>query len=352
MLRRVLIAYFPRPPIIEHLGRAFEKKGVEAHGYFSDTNNWFDKYVVHYLNKTAHNLRIIPKSRIFFKDHPLSHLQYRSNKLLEKVKEVSPDLVLIVRGWRFTEDVLGEIRKDSMLFGWWIESEERVKEPLKELSLYDHYFFMNSNCLDEAWKIGYKGVSLLHHSVCTQAFHPTDGAKEYDWCFVGGWTPKRMSFVERAMKVSKNGVIYGPKWLKKNPFNLSLRRLVKGSYISGEDLVRLYGATRVVLNITNWGNGEKRSGMNMRVLEVPACKVFLLTDGSRDLKNVVTPGEHLIVYEGLDDFEGKLAHYIKSDAEREAIALNGYKHVTRNYTYDDMADEIIRAYEEHSKRRQ
>lgn len=350
MLRRILIAYFPRPPIIDYLSMAFEKKGVETYGYFSDTNSWFDKYVIHFLNKTAHNLRIIPKDRDLFKDHPLSHLQYRSNRLLEKVKEVSPDLVLIVRGWRFTEDALGEIRKNSMLFGWWIESEERVQEPLKELSLYDHYFFMNSHCLDKARETGYKGVSLLHHSVSTQAFHPVDGAKEYDWCFVGRWTPKRMTFVERAMRVSENGAIYGPEWLKKNPFNLSLRRLVKGNYISGEGLVSLYGATKVALNITNWG-GEERSGMNMRVLEVPACKVLLLTDGSMDIKNVVTPGEHLIVYEGLDDFEDKLAHYIKNKTEREAIALAGYKHVTMNYTYDDVADEIIRAYKEDSKRR-
>ena len=37
------------------------------------------------------------------------------------------------------------------------------------------------------------------------------------------------------------------------------------------------------MNITNWGLGEgaKRSGMTMRVLEVPATGAFLLTDGSQ-----------------------------------------------------------------------
>lgn len=341
-IKKVLIAYSPRPPIIEYLKAAFERKGVEAHGYFSNTNNWFDRYVIHYINKTAHNLRLMPKDRIFFENHPLSHLHYRSQKLLERVEEVSPDLVIIVRGLRVTEDVLSKIRKRSMLFGWWIEAQERVREPLKELEYFDHYSFMNSSCVEEAAGKGFRNVSLLHHSVSKDAFYPVDVPKQYDWCFVGGWSPKRMDYIERALKVSRNGVIYGSKWIKKNPFNLSLRRLVKGPYISGSDLVRLYSSTKVVLNVTTWGGeGDKRSGMNMRVLEVPACRTLLLTDGSKDLGNVVTAGEHVGVYEGMDEFMEKLAFYIKNQDERERIALSGYRHVTSNYTYDDMAGQIL-----------
>lgn len=341
-IKKVLIAYFPRPPIIEYLKAAFERKGVEAYGYFSDTDNWFDKYVIHYINKTAHNLRLMPKSKDFFKDHPLSHLHYRSQKLLERVEEVSPDLVIIVRGWRFTEEALSKIRQRSMLFGWWIESEERVREPLRELECFDHYSFMNSSCVEEAAKKGFKNISLLHHSVSKDAFYPMDVPKQYDWCFVGGWSPKRMDYIESALKVSRNAVIYGSKWIKKNPFNRSLYGLVKGAYISGSDLVRLYSSTKVVLNVTNWGgDGDKRSGMNMRVLEVPACRALLLTDGSKDLRNVVTAGEHVGVYEGMDEFMEKLAFYIKNQDERERIALSGYRHVISNYTYDDVAGQIL-----------
>jgi len=342
-LKRVLIAYFPRPPIIEYLKKAFEKKGIEAFGFHSNVNNWFDRYVIHYTNKMAHNLRILPKNKVFFQGHPLSHLQYRSREFLKRVREVQPDLVLIVRGWRFTEECLTEISKGSQLFGWWIESEERMEEPLREAGRYDHYFFMNSACVAEGKKRGLNKISLLHHSVDTAMFRPVECEKKYDWCFVGGCTEKRIKFIEKALEVSENAVIFGSNWVKKNPFNMRLRKIVKGKYVEGDDLLRLYSESRVVLNVTSWGLGEgnKRSGMNMRVLEVPACRACLLTDGSRDMDSLVTPGRHVVLYEGLDDFASKLKRYINEREERKKIASAGYRHVTGRYTYDDVADIII-----------
>ncbi|MBI5492921.1 MAG: glycosyltransferase [Deltaproteobacteria bacterium] len=346
-LKRVLLAYSRRPPIIEYLERAFKRRGVEVERIYADTNTWFDRFIIHNVNKTAHNMRIIPKSRGFFESHPLAHLHYRSGKLLEKFREFSPDMVLMIRGIRFREDVLREIRKDALLFGWWIEKEERMGEAFNEIGLFDHYFFMNSSCIEEARRRGIENTSLLQHSVDTRAFYPEEVEKRYDWAFVGAWSPKRKTFIDSALKVSRNAALYGPKWLNKNPFNLSLYRLLKGDYIEGKELVRLYNESRVVLNITNWGfgEGEKRSGMNMRVLEVPACKAFLLTDGSRDLKRVLTPGRHVAVYEGIKDFEDKLAYFIKNSQERERIAESGFSHVTSNYTFDHVVEAIIDRYD-------
>lgn len=339
MLKRVLVAYSSRPPIIEYLKRSFAKTGVEVRGFHADENHWFDRFVIHHVNKTAHNLRLVPKKRDLFSGHRLSHMNYRSRRLLEAVRDFSPDLVLIIRGIRFRDDVLKKIRKRAPLFAWWIEKEERMEEAFREVNLYDHYFFMNSSCVEEGRRRGLKSVSLLQHSVDTAAFHPEERDKKYDWCFVGKYSPKRIEFIERALKVSRNCAIWGPKWIKKNPLNMGLRKAVKGRYIEGEALVKLYNESRVVVNITNWGfgDGEKRSGMNMRVLEVPACGALLLTDGSRDLKTVVTPGEHVVVYEGADDFERKLAKFIGDEDARDRIAAAGCEHVSMHYTYDHVA---------------
>lgn len=343
---KVVIAYSRRPPIADYLKRAFEKMGVEAHVFHSDTNTLFDRCFIKHLNKMAHNLRIVPKSRTLFGDSPLAHLHYRGAKLLEKVSEIRPDLVLIIRGWRYTEEVLRQVREKAVLMGWWVEGEDRMKEPFREIDLFDHYCFLSSVFVEEGQRKGCRNMSLLRHSVCTSSFHPVGCEKKYDWCFVGGWSPKRMLYIEKALALSKNGVIYGPKWLKKNRFNIGLRRTVKGGYIGGEELAKLYSQSRVVLNITNWDLGDgRRSGMTMRVLEVPACGAFLLTDGSSDLDSVVTPGEHVAIYEGLGDFVKQLESYLKDKTERERIALRGYQHVISNYSYDKMAEEISRKYE-------
>ncbi len=345
-LRRILISYYPRPPIIAYLKDAFARTGVEVHGFNPEVNNLFDRLVIHSVNKTAHNLRIIPKSKMIFKDHPLAHLHYRGRMLLEAVRAVRPDAVLIIRGRKFTEEVYREIRKEAVLMGWWIEGEEGMEERFQEMPLFDRYFAMHSTWVDEGRRRGLPNLSLLQHAVSPKAFHPVECEKRYDWCFVGGWSPGRMSHIERAYRISRNGVVYGPKWLKKNFFNRMLRRIVKGSYIAGEELVRLYNESRVVLNITRWGaeSGGQRSGLTMRVLEVPACKALLLTDGSRDLEKVVTPGEHVVAHDGLDDFGRKLEHYIRRGEDRERIAERGYRHIVAHHTYDAMAEKIRAAY--------
>lgn len=344
---RVLIAYSSKPPIIEYLKRSFGKMGMDARGFFADDNSWFDRYVIHHVNKQAHNLRIVQKGKDVFANHRLAHLNYRSTALLEAAREYRPDLVLVIRGIRFREDVLREIRSKARLFGWWIEREERMEEAFREMELFDRYFFMNSSCVDAGIRRGFGAkISLLHHAVDTTVFHPMDIAKKYDWCFVGNWSEKRQKFIEEALKASPNGVVYGRKWKKKNLFKFSALKAHRGAYIEGAELTRLYNESRVVLNITNWGfgEGEKRSGVNMRVLEVPACGACLLTDGSRDLKTLVTPSKHVVVYDGLDDFSSKLKGLVADEAQRSAIASSGYVHVVENFTYDHAVRAIIGPY--------
>lgn len=338
-LKKILIAYFSRPPIIDYLKRAFEKKGVEARGFFSDENNWFDRYVIRPINKTAHNFRLIPKDRFLFEDHPLCQLRYRNRKLLEEVETFRPELVMIIRGYRYLPEVLEEVRKKSLLFGWWVEREEGAREAVSEVPYFDHYYFLHSSLAREALKKGFKNTGTLHHSVDTGVFRFLGLEKKYDWCFVGGWSERRQEFIEKAFGVSPEGAVYGPKWGKK--FS---KTVVKGASIWGEDLVRLYNESRVVLNHTNWGGGRNRSGMTMRVLEGAACGTCLLTDGSRDMESLVTPGEHLVLYRDIEDFTGKLTAILRDGELRERIAAEGLRHVRKNFSYDDIVKSVIKTY--------
>ncbi|MFQ5480315.1 MAG: glycosyltransferase [Thermodesulfobacteriota bacterium] len=347
-LKKVLIVYFSRPPISQYLQSAFKRRGIDARGFYSDANNWFDQYVIRPINKTAHNFRIIPKSRFLFEDHPLCHLRYRNNKLIDTVNSFRPDLVMIIRGYRYLPEVIKEIRKKSLLFGWWVEKEEKMEEALIEVAQFDHYFFFNSSCIDEGRRRRLSNISLLQHSVDTSVFRPMECKKKYDWCFVGTWSPKRMEFLQRALQVSDNGVIYGSRWLKKNPFSMKLWKRVKGKYIEGDKLVRLYNESRVVINVTTWGfeEGKKRSGMNMRVLEVPACGTCLLTDGSRDMQSVISPGKHLLLYNDIEDFTRQLRAILSNDEQREKIAAAGMEHIRKKFSYDDIVDKVMNTYED------
>lgn len=330
-------------PIVEPLRRAFAKHDVEVSWFDYHRIHWFDRYVIHPLNKQAHNLRLLPKGESFFADHPLAHLHFRGTLLLERLAGEKPHFVLMVRGLRFTEQVLERAARGARLFGWHIESDEHALEVIPEARYFGRYYFISPASVEKARAAGVSHAALLRHSLDIATRFPVPGEKRFDWCFVGNWTARRQQLLEVALTVSPRGVIYGGGWRRKNAFHPAMRRLVQGKYISGAPLNALYSATKIVLNITAWGHGDgsQRSGVNMRVLEVPACRTALLTDRSADLEALVRPGEHVIVYESDREFGSQLQRYLADEPERERIARSGYAHVVQTYSYEDVARVLL-----------
>lgn len=346
-MKKALIAYSSKPPIAEYMSASFQKIGVECRVIFADQNHWFDKYVIHTINKQLHNFRILPKSKALFSLHPLAHKNFRSERLKKAFDEFDPDVTIAVRGIGFTKECLEYVGSKKPLFGWWVEKEERVEEALSEIALFGKYFFINSSCVEAALARGFQNASLLCHSVDLNSFYKIENeTKKYDICFVGNWSLKRQKTLEAMLAVTDNIAIFGAKWRKKNLFKPRVLRCVKGSYIGGQELNLLYNQSKIVLNVTNWGFGEgdKRSGVNMRTLEVPATGSFLLTDGSRDLKKLIEAGKHIAVYDSLEDCVQKAAYYLALEDERELIAKEGHKFVRESHGYDNLVGEIAKAY--------
>lgn len=346
--KRLLIVCSRNLRIVEPLTRAFVKYDIAVNWFDTHANHWFDRYVIHRINKLAHNLRIIPKKKAFFQEHPLSHFNYRNKQLLNRIDAYRPDFVLMVRGLRFSKETLSAIASRSTLAGWYVESENLAHRVFEEVALFDRYFFISPGSVELFRSRGFGNVELMRHSVDLQTYHPLAVEKRFDWCFVGNWSKTRQELIEAAVQISPNGAVYGPNWHKHNTSNFTLMRTLKGKYIHGEDVARLYSATRVILNATAWGNqsGGRRTGVNMRILEVPACRAALLTDISEDLGEIVSPGIHVITYDSPGEFREKLAHYISNDAEREEIASSGYEHVTGRYSYDDTAQRLLQAFQQ------
>ena len=346
MLRRVLIAYTSRPPIIEYLTAALARRGVAAKGLYADENTWFDRWVIHWVNKLAHNFRIVPKSRNLFEDHPAAHINYRSARLRSAIAAWDPDLVFVIRGLGYRP---WAVERARTRFGWWVEADERIDEALREVPQFDRFFFINSSSVEAARRAGYDNCAYLSHAADPVVFRPLPGVpRSLDFAFVGLWSPKRQQYLEAALDVSDNGAVYGPKWRRKTYRDARFRRIVRGGYIGGEPLVRLYNSAKIVINITEWGaaSGIRRSGMTMRLFEVPACGTLLLTDRSAEIDAAMTPGEHVATFADVEEFRAKFAHYLEHEVERGRIAARGMARVRAEHTYDRIADTLIGAYQE------
>ena len=65
-LRKVLLVYSSKPPIMQYLASAFSRKQISTEMVYADANHWFDRYIIHTANKMLHNLRILPKDKSVF----------------------------------------------------------------------------------------------------------------------------------------------------------------------------------------------------------------------------------------------------------------------------------------------
>jgi len=340
--RRVLIVtQVDKPPLAAAIAEAFRRRGIATEVFYSWLcNTWFDRLIIRPLNHYARTLRLIPKSKNLFPHHPKSHKEWRSRKAIELCRAFQPELILITGIQRFKPEVLEVFRASATVFYWFTESENRFPEIVGELPFYHHIYCISSLSREQARSLGHSS-SLLLHAVNTAEFYPLNLPKIYDWCFVGQWHPRRQEYAEALAKVSRKFAIYGPKWRRRTYNRPALWFGIKGEGIWGEKLNRLYNQTKVVINVSFWGD-ERRGGhgVNMRLLEVPACRTVLLSDFASDAQRLLVPDQEFVMAENLPDMQAKLAELLRDEAKREAIAEEGYKKATTIRTYDHLVAQI------------
>jgi spore maturation protein CgeB len=101
---------------------------------------------------------------------------------------------------------------------------------------------------------------------------------------------------------------------------------------------RIFHCSKINLNITS---KTIQTGIPLRVFDVLGCGGFLITNYQAELCEYFEPGVDLVVYEDLADLEQKIDYYLAHEEERQQIAVNGYKRVCENYTYDIMLGNIL-----------
>ncbi|MFQ3568491.1 MAG: glycosyltransferase [Aggregatilineales bacterium] len=116
-----------------------------------------------------------------------------------------------------------------------------------------------------------------------------------------------------------------------------LRPFVRGRAL-GEDMLKILSAAKICFNT----HGDfVFYGGNLRLFEVAGAGVFQITDdlpGTRRWFPEVDGGPTIVTYSDEADLRSKVRWYLKSDAERAAIAERARQHVYRNHTYDVRAE--------------
>lgn len=331
---RILISYFfgaNSIPLGESCARALSDMGCEVFRHDSGVQSPLDQYILKRINKLLWGLSF--KSVDVTKSSPWGNENYRKRKLEEDIRAFRPDVLLVIRGHGFEGEFLRYLKEKygiRKLVGWWVKGPRLFDVMLQDAALYDHYFCIHREGYGEEDRItplpALAVDSLLYRKL------PVSPAEKCSATFVGSWSPRREEFLAAVADLPVK--IYGPAWRKKCLYKPGMRHLVKGAKIWGEELVQLYNRSKVVLNVSSW-DGANASGLNLRVLDVPATGAFLLSEYSPDLAAYFEPGVEIETFRSPVELRQKLIHYLEHDTEREALANRGYLKTQTMETYQD-----------------
>ncbi|MBQ7944116.1 MAG: glycosyltransferase [Lachnospiraceae bacterium] len=118
--------------------------------------------------------------------------------------------------------------------------------------------------------------------------------------------------------------------IRDNKYSEQLRKALRPKVDYYNQAPYVYKNSKINLNITLRSIG---AGIPLRCFDIMGCGGFLLTNYQADLFEFFEPDKDFVYYTDYEDLLEKVDYYLAHDAEREAIARNGYEKVKRGHTY-------------------
>jgi spore maturation protein CgeB len=304
------------------------------------------------LNKLGHETSVFyygNESKFFLKQN-LPFLFQAGIKLCNiKLKKFclqhKPDVLFTIKGETIFPWTIEWIKKRLKIptILWFTDDPplfERVSQYISPA--YDYVFTSSEHFIPNYKQLGVKNIEYIPFS-CDPSFHKkmklTEEEKQIfgaDLCFAGNFYPDRERILKHLLNFDIK--IYGSHW--KSFADLDVVKKYNG-YAYGENLVKLFNATKIVLNIHS--DKVKYDGIkaNLRTFEATGCGSFLLTDKPQGLEDFFKIGKELVCYENLKELIELIEFYLENDKEREKIAREGQKRAYGDHTTIHRMKKII-----------
>jgi len=164
------------------------------------------------------------------------------------------------------------------------------------------------------------------------------GKRDIEIVYVGALAPNKMPLIGAVKKAfGRRMRLYGLANLKKNIyFNLKYGFPGWVTQLPFEQYVPLYQRTKIGINVHN--RGDYTVG-GYRLFDLPANGVMQISDGGEYLNEFFKVGDEVESYRNSDELIDKIKFYLDHDAERERIALNGFRRVNLDYKVQTLLPE-------------
>lgn len=305
-----------------------------------DVLSYLKPKIKHLLNLSPRKISVINRIEI----------NKMNISLFNAALSYKPDLILILKGETITKETLHKMRKKGFVTAnWFMDSvySPQAKSFVEEISpSYDFFFIIDSLEVLKYAKICARYVYWLPLGL-DPAVHRTmhlddDEKQKYgsNVTFVGTVIPVREDVLKAVANFGLN--IWAPpasaygSWIDKKS---ELSRCYRGGPIFGDEVVKIYNASKIVVSIDSL-YGNKIFSVTPRVFEVAGCGSFHICNVNDQLGKLLEIGEEIVCFKTKEDLKRLVKYYLVNEDEREAIAKNGQKRVYKDHTYARRIEEM------------
>jgi spore maturation protein CgeB len=320
MKKILLIGYFP--------------KNLDQYSYSQSFYNKFLKlgYKVEKFNYRKKNFFISKLNSLFI-----------NFLLLKKVKFFKPDLIFFIKAENIYSKTIKLLKTENITlvnfypdnpFVFWNGNSN--KDVLNSLPFYDCFLSWSKQLMPILKQAGAKDVYYFPFAFDEDIYNSNlvlneEDFKKYkcDVCFAGTWDKEREYWLTELIKKmpNLNLAIWGNLWKEKLSKDSVLINCLKGSAIYKNDIIKLFKTSKIVLNFIRKQN---ETSHNMRTLEVPATKSFLLTQRTvEQAKELFKEGQSIECFNSIEELIKKIKFYLDNDDLRRSVAQNGYNRAQR-----------------------
>ena len=321
---------------------------------YGEKNNYkIDFFIVDYPPK------IFRLTHILYKYNILNYLNNYYKNLRKNLLDIinNYDEVLVVNlffdRFYFIDDKIKLVMKNKKSILMFVDSIKSLPKEVKFFDIFDKIFSFEYSDIEYARKKYNINLKYIFIGTNYDLYSPVEERKEYDICFVGLATPKRIEYLtkvaEYCEKNDKKFFCSGHFWhnsnfwnrfwgeikfKKKNPI---LAKYVHNIFVTPEKLAQIYKNSKICLNI----NVEQHKGFNPRNFDIMCVGSLLLTD-RQDLNGIeLKPNEDFIMCNDSKEMTNSIKYYLENSEERKSIAENGQKKIINDYLFENTLNSLF-----------
>lgn len=315
---------------LSHLARGFRQEGVDCE-------------IVNYRTSQLGALR----RRVLGDSSEEVLGRRRTDALIGAARDYRADIVLTYRE-RFDFERLREATKAAIVFWDWDGMAGAPKNPdfppEYGIDLVLTVSRPVERMLRERTRVP---VRYLPHGVDLDAYSPVEAAAAdrlrfgAPLTFVGRASDRRAEYLEAVADLGL--ALWGKRWRERKWRTERLRGCVRGRKdIIGEDLIKVYRSSDVVLNILRLLHAATPSMLSLQVFSVPATGTCLLTEWLEELGEAFEPDREVLSFRSSGEMRELAQRYTKDTALARRIGEAGRRRCAAEHSHAQRAGTILK----------